>query len=69
MFCVTHLAQVAAKGDQHLCVSKVVDKSSATTSVDQLDTEKRKIELARMVSGDAITASTLAHASDLLEPA
>lgn len=69
VFCVTHLAQVAAKGDQHLRVSKTVTKKSALTAVSALSTEQRKAELARMVSGESITESTLAHAGDLLAPA
>jgi len=69
VFCVTHLAQVAAKGSQHLLVSKEISKANATTRLDCLDNESRKIELARMVGGLDVTASTLAHASEILESA
>ena len=69
VFCVTHLAQVAAKGSQHLLVSKEISKANATTRIDRLDNESRKIELARMLGGLDVTASTLAHASEILESA
>ena len=69
VFCVTHLAQVAAKGSQHLLVSKEISKANATTRIDCLDNESRKIELARMLGGLDVTASTLAHASEILESA
>jgi DNA repair protein RecN (Recombination protein N) len=69
VFCVTHLAQVAAKGQQHLLVSKRVSKKSATTSIQLLDNTARKAELARMISGLDVTDSTRAHAKELLESA
>lgn len=69
VLCVTHLAQVAAKGNQHLLVSKEISKSTATTQFDLLDNTARKAELARMISGIDVTESTLAHASELLETA
>ena len=69
VFCVTHLAQVAVKGEQHLRVSKRVTKNSATTSIEALEGEDRKEELARMLGGLDMTESTLAHAADMLETA
>jgi len=69
VLCVTHLAQVAAKGQQHLLVSKQVSNKSATTSIELLDKNARKAELARMISGLDVTESTRAHAKELLESA
>ena len=69
VFCVTHLAQVAAKGSQHLLVAKQVSSSSATTQIKAMDKAARKAELARMLGGLDVTASTIAHASEMLESA
>lgn len=69
VFCVTHLAQVAAKGDTHLLASKSVSKTTATTQILSLDTKARTAELARMMGGIDITDSSIAHAAEMLESA
>ncbi|NNL56471.1 MAG: DNA repair protein RecN, partial [Pseudomonadales bacterium] len=69
VFCVTHLAQVAAKGSQHLLVTKHISSSSATTQIEAMDKAARKAELARMLGGLDVTASTIAHANEILESA
>ncbi len=69
LLCVTHQAQVAAKGNQQLLVSKSLSKTSATTSIAALDTQQRKDELARMIGGQELTESTRAHAAEILESA
>ncbi len=63
---VTHLPQVAACADQHLVVSKqdvggqVVSRVQATTG------EERVQEIARMLGGEKLSATTLAHAREML---
>ncbi len=69
VFCVTHLAQVAAKGDIHLLAKKSVTKNGATTSVTNLMTDRRTAELARMMGGLDVTESSIAHAAEMLEGA
>ena len=69
VFCVTHLAQVAAKGDTHLLASKSISKTAATTQVLSLDTKARTAELARMMGGIDITDSSIAHAAEMLQSA
>ena len=69
VFCVTHLAQVAAKGNSHLLAQKSVSKNGATTSITELNTDKRTAELARMMGGLDITQSSIAHAAEMLESA
>lgn len=66
VLCVTHLAQVAAQGRHHLSISKRVTGGQTYTDVRVLDPEQRIHELARMVGGHAITATTEAHARELL---
>lgn len=68
VFCVTHLAQVAACGDHHLFVSKKDDGSYTTTSIKKLNEEERIHELASIASSSQSEAS-LQAASELYEMA
>ena len=63
---VTHLPQVAARGVEHLLISKTVEDGRATTRVARLDDIEREREIARMVAGDELTESARAHARVLL---
>ena len=64
---VTHLAQVAVWADHHLLVQK--DQSGSVSSSDVLDLDEgsRKVEIARMLSGQAQSQSAQEHAAELLE--
>jgi DNA repair protein RecN (Recombination protein N) len=66
VLCVTHLAQVAAQGHQHLQVSKTSTKDSVETQLAALDEDNKVQEIARMLGGVKITAQTLAHAKEML---
>lgn len=63
---ITHLPQVAAKGNSHFLVSKSELSQKAQTSIKELEGEDRIIELAKMLSGKSITNSSLSNAKDLL---
>jgi len=66
---VTHLAQVAACGDQHLIVSKrMQDNGHAASDVQPVSGEARVAEVARMLGGERL-ATSLAHAQQLIEHA
>ena len=65
ILCVTHLPQVAAKGDDHFRVFKD-SKSDISVTVEHLDSEKRIEEIARMTGGTDITAESRAHAEQLI---
>lgn len=68
VLCVTHLPQVAACANQHLQVSKRADASGTTTSgVDLIEGEARTREIARMLGGERISETTLAHALEMLQ--
>ncbi|HEX6832508.1 MAG TPA: DNA repair protein RecN, partial [Rudaea sp.] len=67
VLCVTHLAQVAAQGHQHLRVAKSSDGCKTATQIQTLDTKARRDEIARMIGGIEITRETLAHAKQMLE--
>lgn len=69
VFAITHLPQVAAKGSAHYLVSKTVDPASskAGTTIKRLSDEERVYEVARMLSGSALTDAAIANAKDLLK--
>ena len=69
VLCVTHLAQVAAQGHQHLQISKHSDKRSTRTLINALDGAARTEELARMLGGVKLTEQTRAHAQEMLDSA
>ncbi|UCH53368.1 MAG: DNA repair protein RecN [Pseudomonadota bacterium] len=67
--CITHLAQVAALGHQHLAVSKRTKDGAVQTDVQTLTDTARIKEIARMIGGVEISKQTLAHAEDMLSRA
>jgi DNA repair protein RecN (Recombination protein N) len=66
VLCVTHLAQVAAKADQHFSVAKAQHGQRTTSVIERLDRSRRIEEIARMIGGVEITATTRKHARELL---
>ncbi len=70
VLCVTHLPQVAARGDQHFQVAKSGNGKGGTIStVTSLDKSSRIEEVARMLGGLEITATTRKHAKEMLRAA
>ena len=69
VLCVTHLPQVAAKAHQHFAVSKVTLGETTVSRVNALDRPARVEEIARMLGGQEITATTRKHARELLAQA
>ena len=69
VLCITHLAQVAAQGAQHLRVSKQASGDTTSTSVAALPAAERIQEIARMIGGVEISQQTLDHAEDMLSRA
>jgi DNA repair protein RecN (Recombination protein N) len=67
--CVTHLAQVACQGHQHLRVAKLTDGRATRISVTPLYGDTRVEEIARMLGGLEITAKTRSHAVEMLQRA
>ena len=67
VICVTHLAQVASKGHQHLQVSKTARKNSAESTLVELSGDAKVEEIARMLGGVKVTEQSLAHAREILE--
>jgi DNA repair protein RecN (Recombination protein N) len=67
VICITHLPQIAKFGDQHFRISKQVSAGRTRTSINLLNTEDRYQEIARMLGGERITRTTLAHAREMLD--
>jgi DNA repair protein RecN (Recombination protein N) len=63
---VTHLPQVAACAHHHLRVEKTQTADQTTSHVHALDGDHRVQELARMLGGERLTDTTLAHARELI---
>ena len=66
VLCVTHLPQVASQANQHFQVSKLSAGGRTVSNIDALDAKSRIEEIARMLGGLEITATTRKHARELL---
>ena len=66
VLCVTHLPQVAAQADQQWSVNKCGAEGRVKTAVSVLDRKARIEEVARMLGGTEITATTRKHAAEML---
>lgn len=66
VLCVTHLAQVASQAHQHIRVLKQTRGQATATHIEVLDRKSRVEELARMLGGVEITATTRKHASEMI---
>lgn len=66
VFAITHLPQVAAKGNAHYLVSKSVDSDKAVSTIHRLSDEERVMEIARMLSGSTVTDAAVSNAKALL---
>ena len=66
VLCVTHSAQIAAFADNHLQIEKKTDESATFTSVRELHGDERDREIARIISGENITETSLMNAKEMI---
>lgn len=66
VFSITHLPQIASKGDHHFKVFKIDKGDSTQTQMKELLEDERVFELAEMLGGKSLSDSALAHARELL---
>lgn len=66
VICVTHTAQVAAYASRHLLIEKNVENGRTFTQIRELQEEEKVNELARIISGDAITELAKANAQEMM---
>jgi len=67
VFCVTHLPQLAAFGDEHYQVQKLIDKNRTLTRIERLDGEPRLLELSQMLG--EVGEGTIRSAHELMQVA
>ncbi|MFL9829429.1 DNA repair protein RecN [Flavobacterium sp. ST-87] len=66
IFAITHLPQIAAKGDAHFKVSKSTVDEDTQSELKLLTNQERVVEIAQMLSGTIVSDSALNHAKALL---
>ncbi len=69
VICISHLAQVAAFADTHFLVHKFGKDKRTESTISQLSTKDSEEEIARLLSGDELTSSSLANAKALMKKA
>lgn len=67
VICITHLPQIAAKGQHHILVEKMTNAKNTEITLKNLTKPERVAEIARMLGGIKITKQTLAHAEEMLQ--
>jgi DNA repair protein RecN (Recombination protein N) len=66
VLCITHLPQIAAFADQHFLIQKSEKRGRTQTEILRMDDGERTREIARMLSGEKLTETSLKHAEQLL---
>jgi len=66
VLCITHLPQIAAFADQHFLIQKSEKRGRTQTEIVRMDDGERTREIARMLSGEKLTETSLKHAEQLL---
>ncbi|MBN2166056.1 MAG: DNA repair protein RecN [Marinilabiliaceae bacterium] len=66
LIAITHLPQIAAKGDRHYKVFKHDDDIKTTSRIEMLDKEQRVVEIAKMLSGSELSDAAIKNARELL---
>lgn len=67
VICISHLPQIAALGDSHYVINKVIENNKTRTKVEKLSSKGRIEEMARLLGGVDLTETTLKHASEMIE--
>ena len=66
ILCITHLAQIAAKGDQHFYIEKTSEKDRTRVTVIPLSPEERVQEIARMIGGSKLSETVVQSAREMI---
>jgi len=67
VICITHLPQIAGKGDRHYSVYKETDNNRTKTFIKKLDDEERIKEIAKMLSGKKLSEIAMENAKVLID--
>jgi len=63
---ITHLPQIAALGDRHFKVKKIVEDGTTKTTIHQLDENEQATQVASLISGEDVTDAALKNARELM---
>lgn len=66
VICISHQPQIAAAADNHFKIRKHSDGDRTITEINGLSQEERVMEIARIIDGDNITQTAVAHAKEML---
>ena len=66
IFAITHLPQIASKGEAHYKVFKTIKENTTVSEINLLNENDRILEIAEMLSGKNPSESALTHAKALL---
>lgn len=67
LICITHLPQIASFADKHFYIEKNIENDRTYTSIEELNRDSRKNEIARLISGMKITEKTIEHVDEMLD--
>ena len=67
VICVTHSPQIAGKSKQQFFIKKEIENNVTETKVRELNTDERIREIARIISGDNITETSIKHAKEIMK--
>ena len=67
IICITHLPQIAAKGDYHFAVQKLESGDKTHSFITQLSKDERISEIAKMISGDDTSTTSYKYAKEMIE--
>ena len=67
IICITHLPQIAAKGDYHFAVQKLESGDNTHSFITQLSRAERIAEIAKMISGDDTSTTSYKYAEEMIE--
>jgi DNA repair protein RecN (Recombination protein N) len=63
---ITHLPQIAALGDRHYKVEKIVEDGTTKTTIHRLDKDEQATQVASLISGEEVTDAALKNARELM---
>jgi DNA repair protein RecN (Recombination protein N) len=66
LLCISHLPQIASKGETHFLVEKRVTGGRTQTVISELGPEERIKEIARLLGGKVVSRRAMAHAREIL---
>ncbi|MBN1903993.1 MAG: DNA repair protein RecN [Deltaproteobacteria bacterium] len=66
IICITHLPQIASKGNNHFLVKKGIKEGRTQTLISELGNDERIHEIARLMGGRKVTDQAIAHAKEML---